>query len=336
MAEEASEGAPLGVWIGLIIIAAVSFYCQAAVTEERFVPALNVIANEFNIPDDVAGATLMAAGASSPELFSSFVALFITHSSLGLGTIVGSEIFNQLIICAGAVFASKSGRLQLDKAIVTREVFFYGLSIAVLLVALRDTGPVEGDDEDHIFISFGDACIVFVGYVLYVWVMANFDKVKEFFLSRSKGFAAARPDYGATRGDKSKRTSFENLPDMPFLKEKAFQAEPSGNFEQLVSYYRTASGLEYSGRPSDANEATDVTPRKKMDKSMRQTSLIGASIRNVLGYSDGASIRVFNYEINISKPSDQHELYEVLVNSVSPCTLNLSSLALIRGAHHPI
>lgn len=29
----------------------------------------------------------MAAGASSPELFSSFVSLFITHSSLGLGTV---------------------------------------------------------------------------------------------------------------------------------------------------------------------------------------------------------------------------------------------------------
>ena len=60
-----------------------------------FVPALNVLAVEFNIPDDVAGATLMAAGASSPELFSSIVSLFITHSALGLGTIVGSEIFNQ-------------------------------------------------------------------------------------------------------------------------------------------------------------------------------------------------------------------------------------------------
>lgn len=29
----------------------------------------------------------MAAGASSPELFSSIVSLFITHSSLGLGTV---------------------------------------------------------------------------------------------------------------------------------------------------------------------------------------------------------------------------------------------------------
>ena len=109
--------ASVWVWIGLTVIAAISFWCQATVTEERFVPALNVLSTAFDIPDDVAGATLMAAGASSPELFSSIVALFITHSALGLGTIVGSEIFNQLIICAGAVFAAKSGKLELDRAI---------------------------------------------------------------------------------------------------------------------------------------------------------------------------------------------------------------------------
>jgi hypothetical protein len=78
------------VWTVLILIAAISFWCQAIVTEERFVPALNILSTAYKIPDDIAGATLMAAGASSPELFSSIVALFITHSSLGLGTIVGS------------------------------------------------------------------------------------------------------------------------------------------------------------------------------------------------------------------------------------------------------
>jgi hypothetical protein len=33
----------------------------------------------------------MAAGASSPELFSSIVALFVTHSALGLGTVCERE-----------------------------------------------------------------------------------------------------------------------------------------------------------------------------------------------------------------------------------------------------
>lgn len=125
----------------------------------------------------------MAAGASSPELFSSIVSLFITHSSLGLGTIVGSEIFNQLIICAGAVYASKNGVLALDKAIVTREVGFYALSIALLYNALRDseTDPDDPDGPEHIYISFLDAALLFGGYLFYVIVCAKMDSIVEWF-----------------------------------------------------------------------------------------------------------------------------------------------------------
>ena len=155
------------------------------------------------------GATLMAAGASSPELFSSFVALFITHSSLGLGTvrsrkrnertnfffallihilthsvlpfdapqIVGSEIFNQLIICAGTVYASRNEAVQLNKAIVTQEVGFYLLSIILLYIALQDHKPVPFDTEEHIFIDFWEACMLFGGYILYVIVCANFNTI---------------------------------------------------------------------------------------------------------------------------------------------------------------
>lgn len=149
----------------------------------RLVPALNVIATHYNIPSDIAGATLMAAGASSPELFSSIVSLFVTHSSLGLGTIVGSEIFNQLIICAGAVYASKNGVLALDKAIVTREVGFYALGIALLYYALRDSefDAEDPDGPEHIYISFLDAALLFGGYLLYVLVCAQMDRIVDLF-----------------------------------------------------------------------------------------------------------------------------------------------------------
>lgn len=130
----------------------------------------------------------MAAGASSPELFSSIVALFVTHSALGLGTVVGSEIFNQLIICAGSVYASKTGKLILDKAILTREVGFYALSIALLYLALRDSRPLEADPDgpDYIYISFLDATMVFSGYILYVVVCSNFDAIVGWTLSAKK------------------------------------------------------------------------------------------------------------------------------------------------------
>ena len=177
--ETAVITAPWWMWTFLWIVAGASFWCQAIVTEERLVPALNVIADTYKIPSDIAGATLMAAGASSPELFSSIVALFITHSALGLGTIVGSEIFNQLVICAGAVFASKTGKLKLDKAIVTREVGFYALGIVLLYMALQDVkvDPDDPNGPEHIYISFWEATVVFSGYIFYVLVCANMKTV---------------------------------------------------------------------------------------------------------------------------------------------------------------
>lgn len=127
----------------------------------------------------------MAAGASSPELFTSLVSLFITHSSLGMGTIVGSEMFNQMCICGGSILASRNNQLALSPAIVLREVFFYGLSLALLLVAVRDRRFKEDDGSEEyrsIFIQWSDAYLLLAGYVLYVLVCAFYDKIVDFFL----------------------------------------------------------------------------------------------------------------------------------------------------------
>ena len=51
--------------------------------------ALEVIIEMLDMPQDIAGATLMAAGGSAPELFTAFIGTF-QKSSVGLGTIVGS------------------------------------------------------------------------------------------------------------------------------------------------------------------------------------------------------------------------------------------------------
>ena len=188
----------------------------------RLVPALNVIANHFKIPPDIAGATLMAAGASSPELFSSFVALFVTHSALGLGTVVGSEIFNQLIICAGAVFASKTGKLILDRTILAREVGFYALAIILLFLALQDSRPLEDDPDgpSYIYISFYQATMVFSGYILYVIVCSNFEAITSCMTTAKKSVDKRltsynnRPNYGAAVSTKV-RVIVNNLSVVP-------------------------------------------------------------------------------------------------------------------------
>jgi len=43
-----------------------------------FVESISVCCEKFGIPDDVAGATLMALGCNGPELFSNCIAIFVT------------------------------------------------------------------------------------------------------------------------------------------------------------------------------------------------------------------------------------------------------------------
>ena len=81
------------IWVVVFIM----FWALALICEEFFVPALNVLCEVYSIPDDVAGATFMAAGASSPELFTSLIGLLVYNSNIGVGTVVGSEIFNHMV-----------------------------------------------------------------------------------------------------------------------------------------------------------------------------------------------------------------------------------------------
>lgn len=53
--------------------------------------------------EDVVGATFMAAATSSPELFINCIGTFVTQGDLGVGTVVGSSVFNILAVpaCCG-------------------------------------------------------------------------------------------------------------------------------------------------------------------------------------------------------------------------------------------
>ena len=62
---------------------------------------------QLGISPDVAGATFMAAGGSAPELFTSVIGVFIAKSDVGIGTIVGSAVFNILFVIAACAFAAK-------------------------------------------------------------------------------------------------------------------------------------------------------------------------------------------------------------------------------------
>ena len=87
----------------------------------------------YGLPAVVQGAVIVAIGSSFPELASVVLAVLIHGTfDLGVGTIVGSAIFNILVI--PAVAALSRSPLSVNRAVVYKEAQFYMLSIAVLLL----------------------------------------------------------------------------------------------------------------------------------------------------------------------------------------------------------
>nr|XP_017211234.1 uncharacterized protein LOC751686 isoform X1 [Danio rerio] len=113
------------------------FIALAIVCDEFFVPALTVITEKLEISDDVAGATFMAAGGSAPELFTSVIGVFISHSNVGIGTIVGSAVFNILFVIGMCALFSRE-ILNLTWWPLFRDVSFYIIGLIMLIVFFLD------------------------------------------------------------------------------------------------------------------------------------------------------------------------------------------------------
>ncbi|NXW47251.1 NCKX4 protein, partial [Nyctiprogne leucopyga] len=116
-----------------IVAALYMFYALAIVCDDFFVPSLEKICEKLHLSEDVAGATFMAAGSSTPELFASVIGVFITHGDVGVGTIVGSAVFN--ILCIVGVCGMFAGQVvRLTQWAVFRDSVYYTISVLVLIV----------------------------------------------------------------------------------------------------------------------------------------------------------------------------------------------------------
>uniref|UniRef100_A0A4W5QDE3 Solute carrier family 24 member 6a n=1 Tax=Hucho hucho TaxID=62062 RepID=A0A4W5QDE3_9TELE len=115
------------------------FYALAIVCDVYFVPSLEKISENFQHSEDVARATFMAAGSSAPELFTSLIGVFITKGGdLGVGTIVGSAVFNILVIIGiCGIFAGQIGVVNQWWPLL-RDSLYYILSILMLIAVIYD------------------------------------------------------------------------------------------------------------------------------------------------------------------------------------------------------
>ncbi|XP_016338716.1 sodium/potassium/calcium exchanger 1-like isoform X2 [Sinocyclocheilus anshuiensis] len=125
-------------WVVLHIFGMVYMFASLAIVcDEFFVPTLGVITDKLEISDDVAGATFMAAGGSAPELFTSLIGVFISHSNVGIGTIVGSAVFNILFVIGMCALFSRE-MLHLTWWPLFRDVSFYIIDLIMLIIFFLD------------------------------------------------------------------------------------------------------------------------------------------------------------------------------------------------------
>lgn len=135
------------------------FVALAIVCDEFFVPSLDVIIEKLGITDDVAGATFMAAGGSAPELFTSVIGVFVSFDDVGIGTIVGSAVFNILFVIGMCALFSKT-LLTLTWWPLFRDCSFYSVSLLTLIYFFRDN-----------LIYWWEALVLFLIYIAYAVFM---------------------------------------------------------------------------------------------------------------------------------------------------------------------
>ncbi|XP_042630247.1 sodium/potassium/calcium exchanger 4-like isoform X1 [Cyprinus carpio] len=145
------------------------FLALAIVCDDYFVTTLEKICEKLHMSEDVAGATFMAAGSSAPELFASIIGVFITHGDVGVGTIVGSAVFN--ILCIIGVCGIFAGQVVfLTKFSVFRDSICYILSVVALITFIYDEK-----------ILWWESLILIVMYVGYIIIMKFNTSIQNYF-----------------------------------------------------------------------------------------------------------------------------------------------------------
>ncbi len=129
----------------------------------------------YELPEIVQGAVVVAVGSSFPEL-STVILSTLLHGEfeLGVAAIVGSALFNILVIPALSGLAGKR-QLPANRDLVYKEAQFYMIAVAVLLlvfafaaiyhpVSKEEAGPIQGE------VTRGLALLPVALYGLYVFV----------------------------------------------------------------------------------------------------------------------------------------------------------------------
>ncbi|MCR4602793.1 MAG: calcium/sodium antiporter [Prevotella sp.] len=145
--------------VGLIILGIVLVLWGA----DRLTEGASSLARGLHIPEIVIGLTIVAAGTSAPELFVSFVSALKGTPDLAVGNVIGSNIFNTLLIVGCSALVAP---MVIAPSTVKKDIPF-GVFASLLLLVLC----FDGMDSLHIAgnnISRIDGIILLAGFAIFM------------------------------------------------------------------------------------------------------------------------------------------------------------------------
>lgn len=139
----------------LLIIAGITVVIWGA---DRMTDGAVAIAQRMNIPQIIIGLTIVALGTSMPEFFVSLMSSLKGTTDLAVGNVVGSNIFNTLLIVGAAAAVTP---IVVTKSTVQKDMTWSILASVMLTVMCLDKGISRIDA-----LILTAAFVVFMAYTL--------------------------------------------------------------------------------------------------------------------------------------------------------------------------
>ena len=153
-------------WVSLIVFASIAIWRAG----DFFQPAADYVQEKHKLPESIKAAVIDAVASSFPEFCVAVIAVILLgRAEVGISSIVGSALYNVLIIPAAAGLVAK-GPMKIGKEVVWRDSLMYFGVVILLLVALLAFPNAWG---------FGVAALFILAYVGYIfWLNIDYRKHK--------------------------------------------------------------------------------------------------------------------------------------------------------------
>ena len=236
---------------------------------DRLTDGAVALAERMNIPQIVIGLTIVALGTSAPEFCVSLVSALKGTADLAVGNVVGSNIFNTMLIVGVAAMVAP---MTILPSTVRKDVPVALVSSVVLTVMVL----MDGD------LSRVDAALLFVGFLAFMWIT----------LRGAKGSHAIEQEQAAPRGySVMKSLLLLTLGLVCLVVGSNIFVDGAANIAQELGVSEAVIGLTIvAGGTSLPELATSVVAARKGNSGIAIGNVLGSNVMNILLILGGAGL----------------------------------------------